>query len=765
MAVVKNLMVRAGADFSAITKQASKASKSMRGMQSSISRSCNIMSRAASGLNKALGLLGAGASLAALVHVGKEAASAYDEQIAGEMRLATAMRNTMGATNAEIQSVLDLTAAEQKLGIVGDEVQLSGAQQLSTYLSLSSSLQTLIPAMNDLAVQQYGFNVSAEQAASVAKMLGKAMEGQTGALTRYGFTVSEAQAQTLKYGTEAERAATLANIVSQKVGGMNAALAATPTGRMKQLSNALGDVKEQFGAAVRTLGTVFLPILNAIGSALAGLATMANKVAQAIANVFGGSVAGKEWQWAGVSAGVAETADAVDDLTDAQTGSASAAKKQKEALQTASFDTLNILRATDAAGSGGGGGVSSAGGGGGASPITETETAADTASDSLGWLQQKLENLKATWESFRAKLDFTRLKAAWGELKDAVKDLGDAVEQSLGAVWTRYLEPLAVWTINSAAPAALEALGTAVGYVADKLSDLAGLISGRLSFREWLDTLTPIESGLAVVATSVVAVTGGVKLFSSALVGIKAAAAVATAAFAAINWHVVAVIAVLAAFVAAGIALYKHWDSISERMREIAANIKHAFVSSFDDLKVRWSNFKTSVKNTLSEIKNFISTTLAQIRNLFNFRINFPHINMPHFSWTWERVGNMLSLPRFKIDWYAQGGVFDQASLIGVGERGKEAVVPLERNTGWISKVAADLAAQLTLSAGMGSGEALIEGIHDAVYDAMISVMGAEQRSRGGSVALDINGRQFVRAIWDDLRAVTREQGVSLAVK
>ena len=421
MAVVKNLMVRAGADFSAITTQANKASRSMRGMQSNVSRSCNMMTKAVSGLKKVLGGVGVALGVRALVNYAKEAAEAYDTQVQGEMKLATVMRRTMGASNAEIQSILDLTAAEQQLGVVGDEAQLAGAQQLSTYLHLSSSLQTLLPVMNDLAVQQYGLNVSEEQAASVAKLFGKVMNGQTSVLTRYGFTVSAAQERVLKYGTETERAATLADIVSQRVGGMNAALASTPTGRMQQLKNTMGDIKERFGQAVRTIGTVFLPVLNAVGSALAGIATIANKVAQTIANVFGGTAAGKEWQWSGISAGISDTADAVDDLTDAQYGSASAAKKQKEALQTASFDTLNILKATDTAGSGGGGGGGYSDGGAGSSPINETETAAEEAGGTIGWLQEKLEKLKTKWEEFKSGLDLDRLKATWGDLKEAVK--------------------------------------------------------------------------------------------------------------------------------------------------------------------------------------------------------------------------------------------------------------------------------------------------------------------------------------------------------
>ena len=34
-------------------------------------------------------------------------------------------------------------------------------------------------------------------------------------------------------------------------------------------------------------------------------------------------------------------------------------------------------------------------------------------------------------------------------------------------------------------------------------------------------------------------------------------------------------------------------------------------------------------------------------------------------------------VPKVGVNWYAKGGVFDGASIVGVGERGAEAVVPL----------------------------------------------------------------------------------------
>lgn len=183
--------------------------------------------------------------------------NAYAAQVEAEARLSTVMRNTMDATEAEIQSIKDLASAQQQLGIVGDEVQLSGAQELATYMSKKENLEKLIPVMNDMIAQQYGYNATQESAVNIATMMGKVMEGQTGALSRYGYSFTEAQEQILKFGTEEERAATLAEVITESVGGVNQALAQTPYGKIKQVSNSFGDLKEKVGGLVA-------PAMNAV---------------------------------------------------------------------------------------------------------------------------------------------------------------------------------------------------------------------------------------------------------------------------------------------------------------------------------------------------------------------------------------------------------------------------------------------------------------------------------------------------------------------
>lgn len=190
-------------------------------------------------------------SIGELQGVISDLTSAYQVQLVAETQIETIMRQRMAATDEQIQSIKNLCSAQQELGVIGDEVQLSGAQQMATFLQNKRSLDVLIPAMNNLVAQQNGLNATNQDAVSIGNMMGKAMQGQVEVLQRVGITFDEAQKKVLQYGTESERAAMLAKVITQNVGNMNAELAKTDAGKQKQLENTLGDIKEQMGALVQ----------------------------------------------------------------------------------------------------------------------------------------------------------------------------------------------------------------------------------------------------------------------------------------------------------------------------------------------------------------------------------------------------------------------------------------------------------------------------------------------------------------------------------
>ena len=484
-------MVRVGADFSAGTKQSKKASGSVVTMMSRINRATTKLEGTCSRMKKALGTvgtaLGVGFGAAAVVSAAKAAAQAYNEVQENNAALAQVMKNTMAASKAEYQSILDLCDAQQKLGVIDGEVAKAGAVELSTYLGRAASLKKLLPVMNDMLAQQYGLNATSENAVNIATMLGKVMNGQTGALSRYGYAFDEAQAAVLKYGDEAQRAAVLAQVVEESVGGMNEALAQTPSGRLRQVQFALGDIQEQFGRAVMTLATAFLPLLNAVAAILARIAAAANRAAQAIANVFGAKLKTA----ADAAGGLGQITGGAQDAADAVDGVGDAAEIAAKKLGLMSWDKLNVLSKS------------------GAAAAADTErpplagrydvqwdtSGADEMAESCTWLEKILQRLKKTAD----RMDFSRLKAGWDRLKESAAGLGRTLIDGLGWAYDHVLEPLAVWTVNVAAPAA-------VNLLADALYGLSAILKALGPAVSWFGTyvvqpmITALEKLAAFVA-------------------------------------------------------------------------------------------------------------------------------------------------------------------------------------------------------------------------------------------------------------------------
>ncbi len=194
-----------------------------------------------------------------------------------EAKLALVMHNNMDAGLGEVDAIKQLASAQQALGVIGDEVQLAGAQEMGTYLEKTDSLKALIPVMNDMLAQQYGLNATQEDAVNIGSMMGKVLEGQVGALSRYGYKFDEAQEKILKYGTEEQKVATLAEVISHSVGGMNEALASTPEGKLKQVANAMGDIKERVGNLWVQLQTKLLPVGESMIAIANGLIDVVQK--------------------------------------------------------------------------------------------------------------------------------------------------------------------------------------------------------------------------------------------------------------------------------------------------------------------------------------------------------------------------------------------------------------------------------------------------------------------------------------------------------
>ena len=143
-----------------------------------------------------------------------------------------------------------------------------------------------------------------------------------------------------------------------------------------------------------------------------------------------------------------------------------------------------------------------------------------------------------------------------------------------------------------------------------------------------------------------------------------------------------------------------------ESAKEKAQNPFQTIGSWFGD---RWNDIQSALKeipnwfknlfnDAMENAKSIVKSGIDKLRSFFNFDWSLPRIKLPHFNISGSFSLNPPRIPSFSVDWYARGGVFNSPSIIGVGEAGQEAVMPLERNTGWISTLAQKVAERMPVN-------------------------------------------------------------------
>ena len=161
----------------------------------------------------------------------------------------------------------------------------------------------------------------------------------------------------------------------------------------------------------------------------------------------------------------------------------------------------------------------------------------------------------------------------------------------------------------------------------------------------------------------------------------------------------------------------ERWNDIQSALKEIPNWFKNLFNDAMD-------NAKSAVQSGVDALKS-----------IFDFEWHLPKLELPHINITGGFSLNPPSFPSFDISWYARGGVFNSPSIIGVGEAGQEAVMPLERNTGWISILAQKLAERMPVN-NVPTGYSLPAG------DIVIQIAGHEF----GRVAIQEINKEHERA-------------------
>ena len=556
------------------------------------------------------------------------------------------------------------------------------------------------------------------------------------------------------------------------------------------------------GDKLTSAGQAFAPVSAAAGAVDVALAGMAYKAGAAADDL---NTLSKQ---TGISTGDLQKYKAAADLVDVsvETMTKSHTKLKKSMYQaqngsknaTEAFDKLGIS-VTDSNGE-----------------LRDAGEVFDDAIEALGKMENPTERDAIAMQIFgKNATELNSLIADGGKTYEQVAKIYD--ETGLSIIDQESLDKAnefndSIDSIKLIAGATLQQIGTKLaGYLAPALEKVVGWVE---KIAGWLTKLDPeVLAIIGVIAGVVAGIAPLLIVLGKVATGISAIMSVGAKLgplLAGLSGPVGIVIAILAALVAAGVLVYKNWDTIKAKAKEVKdwvvkkwqelktsvstlmTNIKTAVTTAWNTLKTSvsntvtaiktavttaWNNIKTSVSTTVENIKTAVSTKwealktavstkvealktslatkwdaiktkasntietakesvkgkieamkesvkskidalkdsvkakfdaikdkitgpietakdkiktiIDKIKTIFSgLKLELPRFKLPHFKVDGGKapwgIGGAGKAPSFDIEWYKKGGIFDSPSLIGVGEAGPEAVLPIEKLKDWM---------------------------------------------------------------------------------
>lgn len=157
-----------------------------------------------------------------------------------------------------------------------------------------------------------------------------------------------------------------------------------------------------------------------------------------------------------------------------------------------------------------------------------------------------------------------------------------------------------------------------------------------------------------------------------------------------------------------------------EKWNNIKSDVGSAMTDLKSDISSKWSDIKSNISSTASDILsaikqpfvdgwNAIKSIPGDIMNAFSsIKISIPTPRLPQINVGSKEVFG-ISIPTFSVSWNAKGAFFDKASIVGMGEAGKEAILPLENKR--YMKPYATAVASLMNDMNSSSGETVYNNI------------------------------------------------------
>ena len=485
-------------------------------------------------------------------------------------------------------------------------------------------------------------------------------------------------------------------------------------------------MKNQLGSAFIGLLAAIAPIVNTI---IALITRLANAMSQLFAVFTGGTYL--------------KAKDVSAQFADNMASGAGSAKEWKN--QLLGFDVINRLEEP------------SSGGGGGGADLNPMDMFEDTQIDGIfAKMRDKLLELKDS-------LDFSKIKESWEGLKESFQGVLDTLGRAVSWVWENILAPFIKWWIENWMPAVIDLISAILDLVNVLMQKLGPVLEDI-----WENYIKPVAQWIGEnLVTVIKEVTRTLESMTqklsdstsfddfisslsgteSTLLGVMMVVGLFIAILFAVNHPILTITLAVAAL---AIWIATHWEEIKQKTEEL----KKKVTEKIENIKKKLDEWKQKSSEVTQAIGGFFSGLLSPVASVVSSIISWIQSIISVCSSAISAIRQLHSeqfsgTTPAETMWngglYASGGFPDEGEFFLARENGPEMVGTIGGRT------------------AVANNAQIVSAIEGGVFRAMSSALGSSNNSKGkGEVVLNVNGREFMRAVYADGQAVAREHGVSL---